>query len=69
MNETVKGWLEGLINKEIGDVLDDIEGIKIWCLKASDKEALQMQLDRLSLCNEYLIALKILKNHIEREDL
>jgi hypothetical protein len=52
MNETVKTWLEGLINKEIGDVLDDIEGIKIWCLKASDKEALQIQLDNLSLDNE-----------------
>lgn len=69
MNETVKGWLEGLINKEIGDVLDDIEGIKIWCFKASDKEALQIQLNNLSLDNEYLIALKKLKNRIEMEDL
>lgn len=69
MNETVKGWLEGLINKEIGDVLDDIQSRKIWCLKASDKEALQIQLDNLSLDNEYLTALKILKNRIEREDL
>lgn len=69
MNETVKTWLEGLINKEIGDVLDDIEGIKIWCLKASDKEALQIQLDNLSLDNEYLTALKTLRNRIEREEL
>lgn len=69
MNETVKTWLEGLINKEIGDVLDDIEGIKIWCLKASDKEALQIQLDNLSLDNDYLIALKTLRNRIEREEL
>lgn len=69
MNETVKGWLEGLINKEIGDVLDDIQSRKIWCLKASDKEALQIQLDNLSLDNEYLAALKALKNRIEREDL
>lgn len=69
MNETVKTWLEGLINKEIGDVLDDIEGIKIWCLKASDKEALQIQLDNLSLDNEYLTALKALRNRIEREEL
>ena len=68
MNETVKGWLEGLINKEIGDVLDDIQGRKTWCFKASDKEALQIQLDNLSLDNEYLAALKALKNRIERED-
>ncbi len=69
MNETVKSWLEGLINKEIGDVLDDIGGRKAWCLKASDKEALQIQLDNLFLDNEYLAALKALKNRIEREDL
>ena len=69
MNETVKMWLEGLINKEIGDVLDNIEGIKIWRLKASDKEALQIQLDNLSLDNEYLTALKTLRNRIEREEL
>ena len=68
MNEIVKSWLEGLITKEIGDVLDDIQGRKIWCLKASDKEALQIQLDNLSLDNEYLAALKALKNRIERED-
>ena len=69
MNETVRFWLEGLINKEIGDVLDDIESRKICCLKASDKEALQIQLDNLSLDNEYLTVLKNLKNRIEREDL
>lgn len=69
MNETVKSWLEGLINKEIGDVLDDIQSRKICCLKASDKEALQIQLDNLSLDNEYLAALKTLNNRIEREDL
>lgn len=69
MNETVKSWLEGLINKEIGDVLDDIQSRKVWCLGVSDKEALQIQLDNLSLDNEYLIALKTLKNRIEREDL
>lgn len=32
MNETVKIWLENLINKEIDDVLDDIETRKTWCL-------------------------------------
>ena len=69
MNETVRFWLEGLINKEIGDVLDDIGGRKAWCLKASDKEALQIQLDNLSLDNEYLAALKTLKNRIEKEDI
>lgn len=69
MNETVKIWLEGLINKEIDDVLDDIESRKTWCLGISDKEVLQILLDRLCLDNEYLTALKVLKNHIEREDL
>lgn len=69
MNETVKSWLEGLINKEIGNVLDDIGGRKAWCLKASDKKALQIQLDNLSLDNEYLTALKKLKNRVEREDI
>ena len=69
MNETVKIWLESLINKEIDDVLDDIESRKTWCLKISDKEALQILLDRLCLDNEYLTALKALKNRIEREDL
>lgn len=69
MNETVKIWLEGLINKEIDDVLDDIESRKTWCLGISDKEVLQILLDRLCLDNEYLTALKAIKNRIEREDL
>ena len=69
MNETVKIQLEDLINKEIDDVLDDIESRKTWCLRASDKEALQTQLDKLCLDNVYLTALKTLKNRIEREDL
>ena len=69
MNEIVKSWLEGLINKEIGDVLDDIQSRKIWCLKVNDKEVLQIQLDKLSLDNEYLTALKKLKNRVEREDI
>lgn len=69
MNETVKIWLENLINKEIDDVLDDTESRKTWCLKISDKEVLQIQLDKLCLDNEYLTALKTLKNRIEREDL
>lgn len=69
MNETVKIWLEGLINKEIDDVLGNIENSKIWCLGSSGKKTLQIQLDNLSLYNEYLTALKILKNRIEREDL
>ena len=69
MNETVKIWLENLINKEIDDVLDDIESRKSWCLEISDKEALQTQLDNLCLDNDYLTVLKILKNRIEREDL
>jgi hypothetical protein len=69
MNETVKIWLENLINKEIDDVLDDIESRKTLCLGVDDKEALQTQLDNLCLDNDYLTALKILKNRIEREDL
>ena len=69
MNETVKIWLEGLINKEIDDVLDDIESRKSWCLGISDKEVLQILLDRLCLDNEYLTALKKLKNRVEREDI
>lgn len=69
MNETVKIWLEGLINKEIDEVLDNIESRKTLCLEISDKEVLQILLDRLCLDNEYLTALKALKNRIEREDL
>ena len=67
MNETVKIWLEDLINKEIDEVLDDIESRKTWCLEISDKEVLQILLDRLCLDNAYLTALKALKNRIERE--
>ena len=69
MNETVKIWLEDFINKEIDDVLDDIESRKTWCLGIDDKEALQTQLDNLCLDNEYLTALKKLKNCVEREDI
>ena len=69
MNETVKIWLEDLINKEIDEVLDNIESGKAWCLEISDKEVLKIQLDNLCLDNEYLAALKALKNRIEREDL
>lgn len=69
MNETVKIWLDDLINKEIDDVLDDIENRKIWLLGSNNKEDFQEQLDNLSMYNEYLIALKKLKNRIEMEDL
>lgn len=69
MNETVKIWLENLINKEIDEVLDNIESRKAWCLEISDKEVLQILLDNLSLYNEYLIALKKLKNRVEMEDI
>lgn len=69
MNETVKIWLEDLINREIDEVLDNIESGKAWCLEISDKEVLQIQLDNLCLDNEYLAALKALKKRIEREDL
>ena len=69
MNETVRIWLDNFINKEIDTVLNDIESRKTWCLEISDKEVLQILLDRLCLDNEYLTALKILKNRIEREDL
>lgn len=69
MNETVKIWLEGLINKEIDEVLGTIKNSKIWLLGSNNKEDFQAQLDNLSLYNEYLIALKTLKNRIEMEDL
>ena len=69
MNETVKIWLEGLINKEIDEVLGNIKNSKIWLLGSNNKEDFQEQLDNLSLYNEYLIALKKLKNRIEMEDL
>ena len=69
MNETVKIWLEGLINKEIDEVLGNIKNSKIWLLGSNNKEDFQAQLDNLSLYNEYLIALKTLKNRIEKEEL
>ena len=69
MNETVKIWLENLINNEIDDVLSTIKNSKIWLLGSNNKEDFQAQLDNLSLYNEYLIALKKLKNRIEMEDL
>lgn len=69
MNETVKIRLENFINEEMDDVLGIIENRKIWLLESSDKETSQAQLEDLSLDNEYLTALKILKNRIEREDL
>lgn len=69
MNETVKIWLENFINKEIDDVLGIIKNSKIWLLGSNNKEDFQEQLDNLSLYNEYLIALKTLKNRIEMEDL
>lgn len=69
MNKTVKSWLEGLINKEIDEALDHIKNSEVWCGKISNKEILQMQLDNLSLYNEYLTALKTLKNRIERGEL
>lgn len=69
MNETVKIWLEGLINKEIDDVLGNIKNSKIWLLGSNNKEDFLAQLDNLSLYNEYLIALKTLKNRIEMEEL
>ena len=69
MNETVKIWLEDLINKEMDDVLGNIKNSKIWLLGSNNKEDFQAQLDNLSLYNEYLIALKTLKNRIEMEEL
>lgn len=69
MNKTVKIWLEDFINKEIDDVLGTIKNSKIWLLGSNNKEDFQAQLDNLSLYNEYLIALKKLKNRIEMEDL
>lgn len=69
MNEIVKIRLENLINNEIDDVLGNIENRRIWLLESSNKETSQAQLEDLFLDNEYLTALKILKNRIEREDL
>lgn len=69
MSETVKIWLENFINEEMDDVLGIIKNSKIWLLGSNNKEDFQEQLDNLSLYDEYLIALKTLKNRIEREDL
>lgn len=69
MNETVKIWLENFINREIKDVIDNIENRKICCNGICDKEALQVQLDNLSLDSEYLTALKTLQNRIENDDI
>lgn len=69
MNETVKTWLEDLINEEMDNALGIIKNSKIWLLGSNNKEDFQEQLDNLSLYNEYLTALKILKNRIEREDI
>lgn len=69
MNETVKIWLENFINEEMDDVLGIIKNSKIWLLGSNNKEDYQEQLDNLPLYNEYLTALKTLKNRIEREDL
>ena len=69
MNETVMFWLESLLNEKIDEVQSKVKDSATWLLKSSDKEALQIQLDNLSLYNEYLIALKKLKNRIEREDI
>ena len=69
MNETVKIWLKGLINKEIGDVLGNIKNSKIWLLGSNNKEDFQAQLDNLALYNEYVIALKKLKKRVEMEDI
>lgn len=69
MNKTVKIWLENFINEEMDDVLGIIKNSKIWLLGSNNKEDFQEQLDNLSLYNEYLTALKTLKNRIEREDL
>lgn len=69
MNETVKIWLEDFINREIDEVLGNIKNSKIWLLGSNNKEDFQAQLDNLSLYNEYLIALKTLKNRIEMEEL
>ena len=69
MNETVKIWLENFINEEMDDVLGTIKNSKIWLLRSNNKEDFQEQLNNLSLYNEYLIALKKLKNRIEMEDL
>lgn len=69
MNEIVKILLENFVNKEIDDVLSHIKVSEFLCNKINDKRAIQTQLDSLFLYNEYLTALKTLRNRIEREDL
>lgn len=69
MNETVMFWLESLLNREIDEIQSKVKDSATWLLKNSDQEALKIELDNLSLYNEYLIALKKLKNHIEREEI
>ena len=69
MNETVMFWLESLLNEKIDEVQSKVKDSATWLLKSSDQEALKIELDNLSLYNEYLIALKKLKNRVEREEL
>ena len=69
MNETVMFWLESLLNREIDEIQSKVKDSATWLIKSSDKEALQIELDNLSLYNEYLIALKKLKNRVEREEI
>lgn len=69
MNETVMFWLESFLNREIDEIQSKVKDSATWLLKNSDQEALKIELDNLSLYNEYLIALKKLKNRIEMEDL
>lgn len=69
MNETVMFWLESLLNREIDEIQSKVKDSATWLLKSSDQKALQIELDNLSLYNEYLIALKKLKNRVEREEI
>lgn len=69
MNETVMFWLESFLNEKIDEVQSKVKDSATWLLKSSDQEALKIELDNLSLYNEYLIALKKLKNRVEREEL
>lgn len=69
MNETVMFWLESFLNEKIDEVQSKVKDSATWLLKCSDQKALQIELDNLSLYNEYLIALKKLKNRVEREEI
>ena len=69
MNGTVMFWLESFLNEKIDEVQSKVKDSATWLLKSSDQEALKIELDNLSLYNEYLIALKKLKNRVEREEL